>query len=201
MFCIGLTGGIGTGKSTVSAYLARLGYRIIDADKISHQVTAPGSPLLPRIEEAFGSCVMTEKGELDRQAMAALVFADPEKKALLESIVTAEVKHIIEARKQELKAAGEKGLVFFDIPLLFEYGCEGLCDAVWTVSAEEEVRIRRVMARDGAVREHVLARIASQMPQEEKESLADEVIDNSGDLAGLYDQIDALLERYAGLQE
>ena len=199
MYAIGLTGGIGTGKSTVSAYLARLGYPIIDADRISHHVTAPGSPLLPRIEEAFGPSVMTEEGNLDRAAMAALVFAEPEKKALLESIVTAEVKRIMEERKRQLAEQGQKGLVFFDIPLLFEYGCEGLCDAVWTVSAEEEVRIRRVMARDGAKREQVQARIASQMPQEEKEALADEVIDNSGDLASLYDQIDRVLERYAEL--
>ncbi len=199
MYAIGLTGGIGTGKSTVSAYLARLGYPIIDADRISHQVTAPGSPLLPRIEEAFGPSVMTEEGNLDRAAMAALVFAEPQKKALLESIVTAEVKRIMEERKRQLAEQGQEGLVFFDIPLLFEYGCEGLCDAVWTVSAEEEVRIRRVMARDGAKREQVQARIASQMPQEEKEALADEVIDNSGDLASLYDQIDRVLERYAEL--
>ena len=192
MKIIGLTGGIGTGKSTVSAYLAQKGCRIIDADKISHQMTEPGSPCLLEIREAFGAEVFLGDGSLDRKRLGRLVFADAEKKAQLEEIIT---RRVIEKTLQlvQMYRQQQEKLVIIDAPLLFECGMQRYTDETWLVVCRSEKRIARIVARDGLTPEEIEARIANQMPEAQKEKRADHVIDNSGELSGLYAQIDALL--------
>ena len=198
MDVIGITGGIGSGKSTVSNYLRSLGYEIIDADGISRQVTGAGSPILKELGAAFGSGIFTSGGDLNRRKLAEIVFHDPSKNRLLQSIVTVKVKEIAGDRIRAFREAGEASVLFLDVPLLYETGSEVMCDQVWYVTAEREIRIRRVIKRDGADREQVIARMESQMPEAEKRRRADRVIDNSGDLPGLQRQIDALLEEHQG---
>ena len=181
MIVIGITGGIGTGKSTVTEYLGKNGFFVIDSDRISHEITSKGSPLLTVIAEAFSPDVITADGELDRKRMSEIVFSDPEKRLLLQSIVTEKIISCSEDMIKALREEDPDRLVFFDAPILFE------------TRAHE---IARVMARDGVTEDIVRARIASQMPEAEKIARADEVIDNSSDLESLYKKIDILTEKY-----
>lgn len=194
MKIIGLTGGIGTGKSTVSAYLAQKGCKIIDADLISHQMTEAGSPCLAEIKDAFGEDVFLRDGNLDRKKVGRLVFADAEKKKTLEQIIT---RRVIEKTLRILQAcrARQETLVVLDAPLLFECGMQRYTDETWLVVCRTETRLRRIAARDGLAEEDIQKRIANQMSTEQKEKLADYIIDNSRDLAWLYAQIDTLLAK------
>ena len=194
MKIIGLTGGIGTGKSTVSAYLAQKGCKIIDADLISHQMTEAGSPCLAEIKDAFGEDVFLRDGNLDRKKVGRLVFADAEKKETLEQIIT---RRVIEKTLRILQdcRAQQEDLVVLDAPLLFECGMQRYTDETWLVVCRTETRLRRIAARDGLAEEDIQKRIANQMSTEQKEKLADYIIDNSRDLAWLYAQIDTLLAK------
>ena len=194
MKIIGLTGGIGTGKSTVSAYLAQKGCKIIDADLISHQMTEAGSPCLAEIRDAFGEDVFLRDGNLDRKKVGRLVFADATKKKTLEQIIT---RRVIEKTLQILQdcRAQQEDLVVLDAPLLFECGMQRYTDETWLVVCRTETRLRRIAARDGLAEEDIQKRIANQMSTEQKEKLADYIIDNSRDLAWLYAQIDTLLAK------
>ena len=194
MKIIGLTGGIGTGKSTVSAYLAQKGCKIIDADLISHQMTEAGSPCLAEIRDAFGEDVFLRDGNLDRKKVGRLVFADATKKKTLEQIIT---RRVIEKTLRILQdcRAQQEDLVVLDAPLLFECGMQRYTDETWLVVCRTETRLRRIAARDGLAEEDIQKRIANQMSTEQKEKLADYIIDNSRDLAWLYAQIDTLLAK------
>jgi len=194
MKIIGLTGGIGTGKSTVSAYLAQKGCKIIDADLISHQMTEAGSPCLAEIKDAFGEDVFLRDGNLDRKKVGRLVFADATKKKTLEQIIT---RRVIEKTLRILQdcRAQQEDLVVLDAPLLFECGMQRYTDETWLVVCRTETRLRRIAARDGLAEEDIQKRIANQMSTEQKEKLADYIIDNSRDLAWLYAQIDTLLAK------
>ena len=194
MKIIGLTGGIGTGKSTVSAYLAQKGCKIIDADLISHQMTEAGSPCLAEIKAAFGEDVFLRDGNLDRKKVGRLVFADATKKKTLEQIIT---RRVIEKTLRILQdcRAQQEDLVVLDAPLLFECGMQRYTDDTWLVVCRTETRLRRIAARDGLAEEDIQKRIANQMSTEQKEKLADYIIDNSRDLAWLYAQIDTLLAK------
>lgn len=194
MKIIGLTGGIGTGKSTVSAYLAQKGCKIIDADLISHQMTEAGSPCLAEIKDAFGEDVFLRDGNLDRKKVGRLVFADATKKKTLEQIIT---RRVIEKTLRILQdcRARQETLVVLDAPLLFECGMQRYTDETWLVVCRTETRLRRIAARDGLAEEDIQKRIANQMSTEQKEKLADYIIDNSRDLAWLYAQIDTLLAK------
>lgn len=194
MKIIGLTGGIGTGKSTVSAYLAQKGCKIIDADLISHQMTEAGSPCLAEIKDAFGEDVFLRDGNLDRKKVGRLVFADATKKKTLEQIIT---RRVIEKTLRILQdcRARQEALVVLDAPLLFECGMQRYTDETWLVVCRTETRLRRIAARDGLAEEDIQKRIANQMSTEQKEKLADYIIDNSRDLAWLYAQIDTLLAK------
>ena len=193
MKVIGLTGGIGSGKSTVSEYLLRKGYKVIDADAISRAATGPEGPALEPILLEFGAGVFNDDGTLDRKAMADIVFSSDEKRHKLEDIVCTIVKNEFMAEVEHLIEEGHEGPVFFDAPLLFEMGLENSVDESWLVTASVEIRTNRVMKRDGLSREEVMSRIESQMPDIEKELLADHVITNSLDLNWLFEQVDALL--------
>lgn len=197
MEVIGLTGGIGTGKSTVTEYLVHKGFPVIDADAISHKITEKGSPALDRLREVFGNEYFTEDGELDRKKMASLVFNSPEDKEKLESIITLQVLTDMEKKLELLEKQGSAGTVFLDVPLLYESGADELTDAVWLVTADGEARIRRVMDRDMCSRDEVLDRMRHQMTCEEKAKLADEIIDNSFGRDELYNRIEELIRKHA----
>ena len=195
MIIVGLTGGIGSGKSTVSDYLKRKGCLIIDADEISRAATAPGGPALEPILREFGAGVFSEDGTLDRKKMSEIVFSDTISRNKLEDIVVTIVINEFHAQIEHLKEEDYKAIVVFDAPLLFEFGMEKYVDESWFVTASLESRVSRVVKRDRMTRGEVMDRINSQMPSWEKEKLADYTINNSFDLKWLYDQIDSLLYR------
>lgn len=192
---IGITGGIGTGKSTVSAYLKEQGYPVIDADQIARKVTEKGSATLAELARNFGSGILDRDGGLDRRRMAELAFSSPEKKARLEAIVTSRVIAETAARIRELRQ--EDGPVaFLDAPTLYETGSDVLVDEVWLVTADESVRVRRAADRDGCSEAEIRRRIRSQMSEEEKRYRADYIIDNSDGLEQLYIRIRALIKKH-----
>lgn len=197
MNVIGLTGGIGAGKSTVSDYLLDKGYIVIDADKIAKSLTDKGSDTLQALTAAFGEEILFADGSLDRKKLAGIVFSDGEKRLILEELTTKEVVRIIEERLMQLQGEGYKGPVFVDAPLLFESGADRLTGAVWLVDADMDVRVARVMARDGISAEDVKRRIANQMDSEEKKARSTDIIDNSKGKELLYRQVERLLEKYA----
>ena len=157
-FVLGLTGGIGTGKSTAAKYLADRGFDHVDADAISRDLTAGECPMLDLLEEIFGGgeegSILLPGGRLDRKKLAGIVFSDPAKKARLDEIMFREIGRIIVER-----IAAAEGPVLLDAPLLFEAGLDELCDHVILIVCDLEVRLERVCARDGARREEVLDRI------------------------------------------
>lgn len=171
--------GIGAGKSTVTNYLRKQGYLVIDADAIAHQITEKGSPALKKIALCFGAEVLYEDGSLNRKKLAAFVFSDEEKKRQLEQLTTVEVVYIIKTQLEDLRKKGKQDIVFVDAPLLFEAGADKLTDMVWLVDADMEARISRVMDRDGTSREAVVSRVQNQMDSSEKKKLSAEIIDNS----------------------
>lgn len=183
MVVLGLTGGIGSGKSRVAELLARLGAAVISADQVARDVTRPCRPAYHEIVDRFGPGVVLPDGTLDRRALARQVFADPKARRRLEEITHPEIRREMGRRLGELRAAGDPPpAAVLEVPLLFEAGGREAygCDEVWVVYAPEEVRIARVMARDGLSRDEVLARLRAQLPLEEKVRRADTVIDNSG---------------------
>jgi dephospho-CoA kinase len=180
---IGLTGGIGSGKSTVARLLAAHGAVIVDADRIAREVVEPGTPGLAAVVEAFGARVLTADGTLDRPALAGIVFADPESRRRLDGIV----HPLVRRRTAELVAAApEDAVVVNDVPLLVETGQASSYDLVLVVEADPEARVARLVQR-GLSAEDARARIASQATDEQRRAVADVVLDNSGapeDLAG-----------------
>jgi len=200
---IGLSGGIGTGKSTVSRMFAAQGAVVIDADAIVHELQARGRPMVDELAAAFGPEVLDAQGGLDRAALGAIVFRDPEARARLNRIVHPKVGAEFARRVAAAQAAGARLLVL-DIPLLFESRKAGTgsaaqmrFDATVLVYAPEPLQIERQQARDGCSREEALRRIRAQLPIEEKKALADYVIDNSGPLAETERQVRELFSRLA----
>ena len=195
---LGLSGGIGSGKSTVGALLSELGATLIDADAIVRQVQAKGSPVLDRIREAFGPEVIDGSGALDRAALGAIVFRDTEARTRLGAIVHPKVIGEMVRRLGEA-IAKEDPVAVLDIPLLFEGQKSGTgsaavinFDTTVLVYTPQEVQIERQMERDGCDREEALRRIQAQMPIEEKRALADHIIDNSGSREDTERQVRAL---------
>ena len=195
MKLVGLTGGIASGKSTVSRLLAEAGARIIDADVLARQAVEPGQPAFAAVVEHFGSGVLKSDGTIDRDQLAAEVFADPGQKARLERIIHPAVAHAMAARLAEIEATAPESTVVLDVPLLFEAGMDAGLDLVVVVDAPEAVQLERLMKRSGLSRADALARIRSQMPMAEKRRWADVVIDNSGSLASTRSQVLALWRR------
>ena len=179
---VGLTGGIATGKSTVSEILRRLGGVVIDADLLAREVVAPGQPALAAIVREFGRDVLQEDGALDRKRLAAAAFTDPERRRRLEAITHPAIRDAFQSRLAELETQGFAGLVFWDAAVLIESGGHKAMDRLVVVVADADTQHARAVARDGD-RADVERRIANQMPLSEKVKLADYVIDNSGDRA------------------
>jgi dephospho-CoA kinase len=183
---IGLTGGIGSGKSTVAGLLAARGARIVDADRIAREVVEPGTPGLEAVVAAFGEQVLTPEGALDRPALAAVVFADPDARRRLDGIV----HPLVRARAAELVAAAPPdAVVVQDVPLLVETGQADSFDLVLVVQADLDTRLRRLVGR-GLSEDDARARIAAQATDEQRRAVADVVLDNSGTLAELEAQVD-----------
>ncbi|MGY1618452.1 dephospho-CoA kinase [Geodermatophilus sp. SYSU D00691] len=186
MLNIGLTGGIGSGKSTVSALLAARGAVVVDADRIAREVVEPGTPGLAAVVEAFGDGVVGPDGGLDRPALAAVVFADPQARARLDGIV----HPLVRARAAELAAAAPPDAVLVhDIPLLVETGQAGRYDLVLVVEADLDTRVARIVQR-GLPEADARARIAAQATDEQRRAEADVVLDNSGSRDELAAQVD-----------
>jgi dephospho-CoA kinase len=189
MLLVGLTGGIGSGKSTVARMLQDRGAVVLDADGFARAAVVAGSPGLRGIVGRFGRDILTAEGELDRPKLASIVFADPKALADLEAIVHPEVRRMIADGIQENLDADR--VVVLVNPLLIEMGTHRDCDVVVVVSVSPDTQIARSVAR-GMVEEDVRARIAAQLPLEERARTADVLIDNEGSLADLEREIDVL---------
>ena len=194
MINVALTGGIGSGKTEVTNYLMSKGFTVVDADKMSREMTGAGGKAIPYIREHFGDSFILEDGSLNRAAMRDLVFRDPEKKKLLEDGTTKVVLEDIEAIKKERADSGDK-VLFFDIPLLFETGTEVDYDAVLVVTADYEIRKSRIMARDGIDNAIIDLIMDSQEGEERKAAMADFIIFNNGTIEELHDAVDLLLKK------
>jgi dephospho-CoA kinase len=191
---IGLTGGIGSGKSTVAARLADLGATVIDADALAREVLEPGTSGLARVVERFGDGVLSPEGTLDRPRLGAIVFNDPDALADLNAIV----HPLVRQRTAELLAqAGEDDVVVNDVPLLVETGLQDGFDAVIVVEAPIAVRLSRLVDR-GLTEHDARSRIAAQASDEQRRAVATVVIDNSGSVAELRTQVDAAWQRLTG---
>lgn len=189
----GLTGGIGSGKSTVAARFRARGVPVIDADVLAREVVARGTPGLGEIVAAFGDQVLDAGGELDRAKLAEIVFHDDAARRQLNAITHPRVRELAVARVQELEARGEP-LACYEVPLLVETGLGEALRPLVVVFVDEATQIARTVARDGSSPEHARARIAAQMPLSEKAKLADHVIDNSGPIAATLARADHVID-------
>lgn len=189
----GLTGGIASGKSAVTGMLAKRGAVIVDHDVLAHQVVAAGTQGLRQIAESFGQQIVTPAGELDRQALAGIVFHDSQERERLNQIVHPLVRHAADDADASAPAGS---IVVHDIPLLIETGQGRDFDLLIVVDIPYELQLSRLMARNGLTKNQAEARINAQAHRSERLALADIVIDNSGDLAATQRQIDELWQRY-----
>ncbi|NLF27489.1 MAG: dephospho-CoA kinase [Clostridiales bacterium] len=194
-YIIGLTGGIGTGKSEAAKFLETLGAVQVDADEISHELTAPGAEALSEIREAFGDGVFDPDGALNRRELARVAFEDPANRRKLEAILHPRVQREM-MRRIDLAAEENVKVVFLNVPLLFETGVDALCDETWVLLANPETQVARVMMRDRVEREDVEIRIVNQMSNEEKAERATVVLSTDrpiektqAELASLYQQV------------
>ncbi|MQY33198.1 Dephospho-CoA kinase [Streptomyces sp. RB17] len=186
MLKVGLTGGIGAGKSEVSRLLVEHGAVLIDADRIAREVVAPGTPGLAAVVDAFGAEILTADGSLDRPALGSIVFADPEKLAVLNSIV----HPLVGARSRELEeAATADAVVIHDVPLLTENALAPLYDLVVVVDASPETQLDRLVRLRGMTEEDARARMAAQATREQRRQIADIVIDNDVPLDALHKRV------------
>jgi len=194
MLVVALTGGIASGKSTVSGMFAAAGVPVICADELAWEAVDPASPLLEEIRRLFGDTVIDRQGRLDRAAMARLVFQDASRRKILESVVHPWVLAETERRIRELATQGHD-LVIVDVPLLYEVGWNEGFDKIVVVYVPEELQATRLSERNQMESAEVAARLRAQMPIEEKKRLADIVVDNSGTIENTRSQVEALLTR------
>ncbi|MFY9323713.1 MAG: dephospho-CoA kinase [Syntrophomonadaceae bacterium] len=178
MKIIGLTGGIASGKSTVSRALQDLGAIIIDADEVAHAIIEPGKPAWEDIVEHFGTEVLNPDQTIDREKLGAIVFNDPARLQVLNQITHPRVGEQFKQMIKNIKSQQSDAVLFIEVPLLCETHMDRICDEVWVVWVDEETQIQRLMKRDGLSREDALKRIDAQMSLDEKAKRADVVIDN-----------------------
>ncbi|HRH81466.1 MAG TPA: dephospho-CoA kinase [Thiobacillaceae bacterium] len=197
-FCVGLTGGIASGKSTVAKRFAESGAGVVDTDRIAHDLTRPGGEALPSIAAVFGAHCLDETGALDRKAMRAKVFADPQARRRLEAIL----HPLIRTEAARRVAAAREPYVILVVPLLVESGQYGdLCDRILVVDCDPEIQVRRASARDGADTGQVRAILAAQAGRDARLAHADDVIDNNDDEDALDERVRHLHANYLALAE
>ena len=192
MLLVGLTGGMGAGKSTVSRILERRGAVVYDADVLARQAVLPGTPGYTKVTELFGPEVIGQDGEIDRQTLAGRVFSDHEARTALESIIHPEVFRLLSEGVEDHRDSDR--IVVFDAPLLVETGFHDVCDSVVLVTASTDAQIERVVRERGLTEDAVRARLAAQRSDADKERVADFVIRNDGSLEDLERSVDELWE-------
>jgi phosphopantetheine adenylyltransferase/dephospho-CoA kinase len=185
---VGLTGGIASGKSTVSQILAGLGATVIDADKLGHEAYLPGTRGHHDLVGAFGEGILAEDGTVDRRKLGPIVFGAPEKLKQLNQIIWPRIREIAQKRFDERRAAGDR-IVVLEAAVLFEAGWDADCDEVWTTEVDQEQAIARLVARNNLTPEAALARITAQLTNEERRKRAKVVIVNTGSLEDLEAQV------------
>lgn len=190
----GLTGGIGSGKSTVAALFRERGVPVVDADELAREAVAPGSAGLAEVLATFGPQIAAADGSLDRKKLGALVFADGDARNRLNAITHPIVRRLSQERFLALDRQGVR-LAGYDVPLLFETGLDAVLRPIVVVTAREATQLERILARDGLSEAEARARIAAQLPLSEKQKRADYVLYNNGSPQELAAQVDALLER------
>ncbi len=188
MFVLGITGGIGCGKSTVSGYFRDRGVMVLDADEISRQVTDVGGVALPEIAELLGPRAITAQGALNRKYVASLVFSEKKKLDKLSSIIH---RYVLSTIAEEIAKAAEKKvkLVVLDVPIPVRHGFVDVCNQIWVVSTRDDIRLERLVLR-GMDRDDARKRMAMQMTREEYEELADIVLENDGTIDELIEKVE-----------
>ncbi|GJM74303.1 hypothetical protein HMSSN036_65190 [Paenibacillus macerans] len=194
---IGLTGGIATGKSTVSRMLVQRGAALIDADVIAREIMEPGHPVLAAVAKRFGQTVLHPDGTLDRKKLGEIVFADPERRKALENLTHPAIRAEMKQRLDALEAAAPRRLVVADIPLLYESGLERLYERIMVVYVPRDLQLARLMERDGLSRNEAERRLNAQMDIELKKERADILIDNSRGL----DETERQIDEFGGIRE
>ena len=184
---VGLTGGIASGKSTVTEILESLGAKIIDADKVAHQLMEPKKELWQKIIDAFGQKILTENEEIDRDKLGNLIFNDSQKKKKIDQLSHPIIISEIESRLETLEQDNQ--IIIADIPLLIEADLMDLFQEVWVVYVKKEIQINRLMNRDNIDRKQAVAKIESQMSLKEKKKYADRIINNNGSVSQLEKQV------------
>lgn len=195
MLKIGLTGGIASGKSTVSNWLKKHHYPLIDADRISREIVRPGEEGLLRITEVFGREMLQQDGTLDRSRLGALIFNRADLRRQLNGILHPLIRERMNKELDSFEQKGER-VAFLDIPLLFEGGLDQWTDKTIVVDVTKENQLSRLMARNGLTKEQAAARIKAQMPLEEKKKRATAVIDNNGTVAHTEAQLICILKQW-----
>ena len=190
---IGLTGGIASGKSTVTSYLKEKGYPVIDADRVVHDLQVPGGALYRVLVDHFGREILDASGELDRVVLGQRIFSNPSERDWSNRVQGQLIREAL-AKARDRQAA-QSGLFFMDIPLLIEQGYEEWFEAVWLVAVSKETQLKRLMERNHLSELQAKERIAAQMPLDEKRARADLVLDNNGDLTALYARLDRALKQ------
>ena len=191
MWVIGLTGGIGTGKSDVTRMLEGLGAVVINADQVGHQAYKPDSESWIEVVKAFGEDILQPNREIDRQKLGAIVFGDPDQLTKLNQIMHPRMARIVSERIESLRGQGAK-VVVVEAALLFEAGWDSLVDEVWATDSPVETVIERLQARNGMSAEEVLKRIDSQMDRSERLRRSQVIVDNGGDVANLESTVEKL---------
>ncbi|EGD46055.1 dephospho-CoA kinase [Ruminiclostridium papyrosolvens DSM 2782] len=191
---LGVTGGIGSGKSTVSSILKELGAVVIDADVISREVVEPGKMALDELTQEFGKDILDDWGQLNRKELAARVFNDANKLRILNSIVHKYVVQKIQQNVEEQLLKQTK-IIVIDAPIPIKNGFLDLCDEVWTVFAQMEIRVERIMKRNGMTYQEAVSRIKSQISDEEYLSIANKVINNDDDVTTLRQEVESQFKK------
>ena len=192
MKIVGLTGGISSGKSTVSSYLKQLKIPVIDADEVARKVVEPNSQGAIEIRKAFGSDVFEEDGSLNRQKLGALIFSNAENRQKLDELLQPLIKIMILDEIEEYRQKGET-MIVLDLPLLFEKHYEKLCEEIIVVYVPRELQLERLMKRNQYTKQEALSRIDSQLSIEEKRKRATVLLDNQGTVQQLYQQVEQWL--------
>ena len=190
---IGITGGIASGKSTVTNFLRQQGFQVVDADAVVHQLQKPGGRLFKALVQHFGQEIILENGELNRPLLASLIFSNPEEREWSKQIQGEIIREELATLRDQL--AQTESIFFMDIPLLFEQDYSSWFNETWLVYVEPDVQMERLMKRDQLSKDLAISRLSAQWPLEEKKGLASHVIDNNGSQDQLLAQLNSLLER------